>query len=215
MIVVKTDPINPELSVIERAVSFLEAGKVIAFPTDTVYGIAVDAFNDLAVQKIFDIKGRDANKPLQILVAQKEDLKSIIRSYTEVLNVLISEFWPGPLTIVVPAKDDFPRRVRCGLDNIGIRMPSNPIAMKIIKAFGSPLAASSANISGMPDPKDAEDVIKNLGDRIDLIIDGGRTTANIPSTVLDVSTDPPVILRHGKLSETDINRTLNKVKDKI
>ncbi len=208
MNVIKTDPIDPEASVIEEAVSFLRAGKVIAFPTDTVYGIAGNVFNDSAVEKIFDIKSRDFNKPLQILIAQKDDLNLIVRDFTEVMNVLISEFWPGPLTIVVPARKDFPMRVRCGLSNIGIRMPSNQIALKIIKAFGSPVAASSANISGMPDPKDAEDVIKYLGDRIDLIIDGGPTTDNIPSTVIDLSVDPPVILRHGKLSESEIKKIL-------
>ncbi len=209
MLVIKTDPVNPELSVIKEAVSFLKGGKVIAFPTDTVYGIAVDVFNDLAVEKIFEIKGRNTNKPLQVLIAKKDDLNSIVKGFTKVLDILISEFWPGPLTIVVPARADFPMRVRCGLENVGIRMPSNPIAMKIISAFGSPIAASSANISGMPDPKDAEDVIKNLGDKVDLIIDGGQTTDNIPSTVIDISVDPPIILRQGKLSESDINRILN------
>ncbi|MGQ9609516.1 MAG: L-threonylcarbamoyladenylate synthase [bacterium] len=215
MKVVKADPINPELSVIEEAVSFLKAGKVIAFPTDTVYGIAVDVFNDLAVEKIFEIKGRDINKPLQVLIARKDDLNLIIKNFTKVLHIFISEFWPGPLTIIVPARNDFPLRVRCGLDNIGVRMPANPIALKIINAFGLPVAASSANISGMPDPKNAEDVIKYMGNRIDLIIDGGQTTDNIPSTVLDISVNPPVILRHGKLSESEINRVLNLIKDKI
>lgn len=212
MIILKTDPNNPEFSVVEKAVCFLKVGKVIAFPTDTVYGIAVDVFNDSAVEKIFEIKGRNTNKPLQVLIARKEDLNLIIRDFTKVLDILISEFWPGALTIVVPARSDFPMRVRCGLENIGIRMPSNPIAMRVIEEFGSPIAASSANISGMPDPKDAEDVIKNLGDKVDLIIDGGQTNDNTPSTVIDISVDPPVILRHGKLSETDINRVLNSSK---
>jgi len=201
----KIDPVKPEPLKIEKAVEFLRAGKLIAFPTDTVYGIGANVFDENAVQGIFTAKKRDVNKPLQVLIAHKDNLRFITSDQSEILARLSSEFWPGPLTIVMLAKDSFPRQVRCGKDTIGVRMPANPIALKLIEAFGMPIAATSANISGYPDPMKAEEVMEYLGDKLDLILDGGTTPGSIPSTVLDISVYPPVILRHGKLSIEELN----------
>lgn len=198
-IILKVDPTDPDLCDIKQAVEMLKSGKLIAFPTDTVYGIGANAFNAEAVRQIFVAKRRDYDKPLQVLIARKVDLGSITDEQSEVLDRLASEYWPGPLTIVMPAGKAFPRWVTCGRDTVGVRMPANPIALKLIESFGAPIAATSANISGFPDPVNAQEVMEYLGGKVDLIIDGGPTSGNIPSTVLDISVQPPVILRQGKL----------------
>lgn len=203
-IILEIDPIDPKLREIEEAASFLKAGKLVAFPTDTVYGIGADVFNEKAVQQIFAVKKRGPDKPLQVLISRRSDLQDIAEDHSEVLDRLMSEFWPGPLTLVMKAKEDFPRQVRCGRDTIGVRMPSNTVALRLIEAFGRPIAATSANISGHPDPVDAADVMKHLGGKVHLILDGGSTPGNTPSTVLDISVYPPVVLRQGKLAIEDL-----------
>ena len=210
-VVVKVDPADPELLEIEKAAASLKAGKLVAFPTDTVYGVGADVFNDEAVGQIFSAKKREPGKPLQVLIASKTDLQIIARTQSDALDRLASEFWPGPLTVVMPAREDFPRRVRCGGDTIGVRMPDNSIALKLIEAFGRPVAATSANISGLPDPVDAAGVTEYLGGKIHLIIDGGSTPGNVPSTVLDISVHPPVVIRQGKLAVEDLRKVLGFV----
>ena len=210
-VTLKIDPIDPKLLEIEKAVALLKAGKVVAFPTDTVYGVGADAFNEEAVQRIFTIKRRDLDKPLQVLIAHRSDLQTIARNQSEILDRLASECWPGPLTLVMRAKRDFPCRVRCGRDTIGVRMPANIIALKLIEAFGAPIAATSANISGFPDPVNAEEVKEYLGGKVHAILDGGPTPGSVPSTVLDISVYPPVILRQGKLAAEDLKRVLGTV----
>lgn len=212
-VVVKVDPADPELLEIEKAVELLKAGKLVAFPTDTVYGIGADVFNHGAVEQIFIAKRREPDKPLQVLIASKSDLQIIARTQSDALDRLASEFWPGPLTIVMPARGDFPRRVRCGRDTIGVRMPADAIALKLIEAFGGPVAATSANISGLPDPVDAAEVMEYLGGKIHLVIDGGSMPGNVPSTVVDISVHPPTILRRGKLRIEDLRRVLGTVVD--
>lgn len=197
-------------TVIEMTADILKSGNLVAFPTDTVYGIGTDAFNKSAVEKIFDAKGRDSKKPLQVLIADKKDLDFIAEEKSDMLYRLVEKFMPGALTIVMLAKKDFPRWVTCGLDTVGVRMPANTLALEIIKAFGKPISATSANISGMPDPKDAQQVIEYLDGKIDLILDGGATPDNVPSTVLDISVNPPKILRQGKISAEEINEISNK-----
>lgn len=211
-VVQKIDPVNPGPSKLKRAAAILKAGKLVAFPTDTVYGIGADAFNEGAVRQIFVAKRRDTNKPLQVLIAQKSDLQAIAEDQSEILERLAAEFWPGPLTLVMLARADFPRRVRCNRDTIGVRMPANPIALRLIEAFGAPMAATSANISGSPDPMNAGEVMDYLGGNVDLILDGGPTPGGVPSTVLDISVHPPAVLRQGKLSREDLDKVLNLVK---
>jgi L-threonylcarbamoyladenylate synthase len=208
--ILKAHPANPDSQVIQEAVTRLKSGKLVAFPTDTVYGIGADVFNEEAVEKIFMAKNRDPDKPLQILISNRDDLQSIAREPSEIMDHLVSEFFPGPLTLVISARDDFPKRVRCGRETIGVRMPANPIALELIESFGAPIAATSANISGFPDPNNAEDVKGYLDGKVSLIIDGGSTPGDIPSTLLDISTRPPVLLRLGKLSVEKINRILER-----
>ncbi len=207
--ILKIDPEKPDPGIVSEAAMLLKAGKLVVFPTDTVYGIGADAFNEEAVGRIFAAKKRDANKPLQVLIAQKSDLQAIAKDQSEILESLASEFWPGPLTLVMLAKADFPSWVRCGGETIGVRMPANPVALKLIEAFGAPMAATSANISGSPDPVNAEEAMEYLGNEVDLILDGGPTSGGIPSTVLDISVHPPVVLRQGKLSSDALKRVVN------
>ena len=207
-IIQKVDPVDPKPAEIEKAATLLKAGKLVAFPTDTVYGVGADVFNEEAVRQIFAAKKRGLDKPLQVLIAHKGDLQTIARNQSELLYRFASEFWPGPLTLVMLAKKDSPRQVRCGRDTIGVRMPANAIALKLIEAFGAPIAATSANISGSPDPVNAGEVKEYLSGKVHLIIDGGPTPGNVPSTVLDVSVHPPVILRQGKLTVEDLDRVL-------
>jgi len=209
-IIISVDPIMPEPSEIERAVEMLKSGGLVAFPTDTVYGIGANAFNKDAVERIFTAKGRDSKKPLQVLIADKDDLNFIVEKQSDTLHRLAEKFFPGALTIVVSAKEDFPRWVTCGLDTVGVRMPSNPIALEMIKAFGKPIAATSANISGFPDPKNAQQVLEYLDGKVDLILDGGATPDDIPSTVIDISVNPPKILRQGKLTVDELNKALHE-----
>jgi len=210
-IVVKVDPADPELLEIGKAVELLKAGKLVAFPTDTVYGVGADVFNDEAVEQIFIAKKREPDKPLQVLIASRSDLRTIARTQSDALDRLASEFWPGGLTIVMQAREDFPRRVRCGRDTIGVRMPANSIALRLIEAFGGPVAATSANVSGLRDPVNAEEVMEYLGGKVHLVIDAGPTPGNVPSTVLDISVHPPVVIRQGKLRFEDLKRVLGAV----
>jgi L-threonylcarbamoyladenylate synthase len=204
-IILNVDSIKPESTKIEKAVEMLKLGNLVAFPTDTVYGIGADAFNRSAVERIFTAKGRDSRKPLQVLIADKNDLNLIVEKQSDILYRLVDKFFPGALTIVMPARTDFPRWGTCGLDTVGVRMPSNPIALEMIKAFGRPISATSANISGIPDPKNAQQVLEYLDGKIDLILDGGSTPDDVPSTVIDISVNPPKILRQGKLNIDEIN----------
>ncbi len=208
-ITLKVDPSDPDPSEIEKVAALLRAGELVAFPTDTVYGVAADVFNDEAVRRIFHVKRRDLDKPLQVLIARRDDLKAIAKNPPEALDRLASAFWPGPLTLVMLAREDFPRQVRCGRDTIGVRMPANTIALELIRGFGRPVAATSANISGSPDPVNAGEVMEYLGGRIKLILDGGSTPSSIPSTVLDISVHPPFMLRQGKLSREELEKVLD------
>jgi len=210
-ITLKVDPTQPNPLEIERAVDLLKAGRLVAFPTDTVYGIGADVFNEEAVSRIFAAKKRDFNKPLQILIAKKSDLRKIAKDQSQILDRLASEFWPGALTLVMLARGDFPRRVSCGRDTVGVRMPANTVALRMIETFGAPIAATSANISGFPDPVSAGEVMEYLGGAVDLILDGGPTPGSVPSTVLDISAHPPVILRQGKLTAEDLGKILDNI----
>ena len=209
-ITLKIDSANPDTSDIQRAAALLKAGKLVAFPTDTVYGVGANASSEEAVQQIYAVKKRDPGKPLQMLIAHRRDLQTMAEDQSEVLNRLASEFWPGPLTLVMLAREDFSRQVRCGRDTVGVRMPANNVALKLIEAFGRPIAATSANISGLPDPLNAGEVMEYLGGKVDLILDGGPTPGSIPSTVLDMSIHPPVVLRRGKLAVEELDRVLRE-----
>lgn len=201
---------NQEGALKEAALLLLK-GEVVAFPTETVYGLGANAFDPAACEKIFEIKGRPADNPLIVHVAEVSEARSIVRHWPEEAEVCAAKFWPGPLTLVLPKKDIIPDIVSGGLDTVAIRMPSHPVALGLIRAANRPLAAPSANISGKPSPTDGEHVWQDLDGRVPLILDAGKTAYGLESTVLDLSTPTPTILRPGGVTREQLADILGNV----
>jgi len=179
-------------------VSLLREGGIIAFPTDTSYGLGADPFNDAAVERIFTIKGRSETKPILLLVDSATTAERVIRP-TDIFFRVVEKFWPGPLTIITHAERSLPARVTAGTNTIGVRWPIAPFATTLVSRFGNPLTATSANRSGMPSAVTADEVRRQLGESVDALADGGILPSREGSTLLDLSVDPPVILRDGLL----------------
>lgn len=194
-----------------HAVRLLRAGKVIAFPTDTVYGVGASGFNEHAIEQLFVVKSRERGKAIPYLLAHEQDLEMVAREIPETAQSLAKAFWPGGLTLVVRATDRVPKVLTAGGDAIAVRVPNHPTTRALIDSLRAPLAATSANISGGRDPASASDVMLQLSGRIPLILDGGPTRANIPSTVVDVTVDPPIIRRVGVISIAEIEKIIGKV----
>jgi tRNA threonylcarbamoyl adenosine modification protein (Sua5/YciO/YrdC/YwlC family) len=180
--------------------ALLACGELVAFPTETVYGLGAAATNPDAVAKIFEAKGRPSDNPLIVHVAQKEDIPALVREVTPLAQCLMDAFMPGPITLVMPKSDVIPDLVSAGLPTVGIRMPDHPLALKLIRLSGVPVAAPSANVSGSPSPTRAEHVVRDLYGRIACIVDGGACEVGIESSVVDVTGDVPVILRPGAIT---------------
>ena len=183
----------------KRAAELLRAGEVVALPTETVYGLAANALDGRAVAKIFQIKGRPANNPVIVHVAGLEMAKGCVSNWPELADKLSKSFWPGPLTLVLPRAEIIPDIVTAGGATVGIRWPSHPFIQAVIRECGFPLAAPSANLSSRVSPTNAEHVCAQLGGKIPLIVDGGRSQVGIESTVLDLTVSPPQILRPGMI----------------
>lgn len=190
---------------------FIREGKLVAFPTETVYGLGADALNENAVKRIFKAKGRPPDNPLIIHIAEFEQVYELASEVPEKAKILAEKFWPGPLTIVLPKGDKVPYATTGGLETVAIRMPANEIALGLIKASERPIAAPSANISGKPSPTLAEHVADDFYGRIECIIDGGETKVGVESTVIDLTTDPPMLLRPGGLPLEEIEAVIGKV----
>lgn len=185
----------------ERAVKLLGAGEVVALPTETVYGLAANALDAKAVARIFEIKGRPAHNPIIVHVAGAAMAKRCVGEWPPLADKLARAFWPGPLTIVLPRAKDIPDNVTAGGDTVGVRWPSHPFIQEVIRAGNLPLAAPSANLSNQISPTNAEHVLKQLGGKIPLIVDGGQSQVGIESTVLDLTATPPRLLRPGMIHE--------------
>jgi L-threonylcarbamoyladenylate synthase len=171
-----------------------------------VYGLGADALNPAAVRKIFEAKGRPADNPLIVHIALMDSLDKIATDIPPIAFELMDAFWPGPLTLVLKRRSAVPDITTGGLDTVAVRMPDNPVALALIKEVGTPLAAPSANTSGRPSPTTAGHVISDLSGRIDAVIDGGAVEVGVESTVLDVTSDVPVILRPGGVGLEDIKK---------
>ena len=200
-----TLPANNPTS-IQAALELLQEGEIIAFPTDTVYGLGTDAFYSPGIIKLFEAKGRDSNKAIAVLIGNIEQLDLLTDELNRIARNLVSKFWPGGLTIVVPKKKDLPELLSAG-NSIGIRMPNHPVALELLRKFG-PIATTSANFSGKNNPHDAQDVFQQLNKRLPLILDGGKCPGGVPSTVIDCSTDEVRILRPGAISKEEIDQSL-------
>lgn len=183
-----------------RAAQCVCDGGVIAYPTETVYGLGVDPFNPQAVARIFDIKGRDAGKGLIMLVRGRDDLAVLAAQISPAAETLINAFWPGPLTLVFRACPDLPPALLGGRDTVALRHSDHPIAGQLLDALGGPLTSTSANRSGEPPAQSAHEVAAALDDALDLVLDGGPSIDHRPSTLLDVSQTPCVLLREGRIA---------------
>jgi L-threonylcarbamoyladenylate synthase len=187
-----------------RAVELIRSGGLVAFPTETVYGLGANAFDLGAVQQIYEAKGRPSSSPLIVHVADEDMAKSISAEWPRIAHVLAARFWPGPLTLVVKKNSTISDVVTAGLDSVGIRVPSHPVALDLIRRAGVPIAAPSANQFTQISPTTAEHVRSGLGDRIDMLLDGGPTQVGIESTVVALTRDPSVVLRPGMISQADL-----------
>ena len=190
---------------IERGVKILQMGGVIAFPTDTVYGLGADAFNSTAVEKIYEIKNRPKHQPLPLLIADLERLTTLATPIPEIAWFLAKRFWPGGLTLVLRKTDSAPAHLAPG-PTIAIRVPNHPVCLAIIQNLGNPIIGTSANISGQPAALTTEEVEQQLGRKIDFVINGGRCPGGRESTVVDVTREPPIILRQGIIPSHEIDR---------
>ena len=181
---------------IAEAAKIIKDGGIVAFPTETVYGLGADALNEEAVKKIFIAKGRPQDNPLIVHVASKE-IEAYVENVPEIAEKLMNKFWPGPLTIILNKKDIIPNVTSANLQSIGIRMPDNDIARKLIELSGTVIAAPSANISGRPSPTDLERCVEDLNGRVDCIIGGCHSKIGVESTIVDCTINPPLVLRPG------------------
>ena len=198
------------LTDIETAADILRAGGLVAVPTETVYGLAADATQERAVQANYDVKGRPETKPLNVLVDGMGMAETVCRDIPADAYRLAEAFWPGPLTMILWGNGSLPSIVPAGGNTQGVRCPDHPDTLAVIRALGRPLACPSANLSGQPSPKSAEDVLAQLGGRIDGVLDGGPCTVGVESTILDLTVTPYRILRRGGLSREAIERVLGR-----
>jgi L-threonylcarbamoyladenylate synthase len=196
---------------VERAVALLRAGEVVALPTETVYGLAANALDAAAVAKIYEIKGRPAHNPVIVHVADLELAQRCVTGWPEGARRLAQSFWPGPLTMVLPRAAIIPDVVTAGGATVGVRWPSHPFMLAVIRACGFPLAAPSANLANRVSPTTAAHVREQLGERLSLIVDGGQSQVGIESTVVDLVTKPPQILRPGMIHEESLVAALGEV----
>jgi len=202
------DPESPQPDRIAAAAAVLRAGGLVAFPTETVYGLGADAFDAAAVARVFAAKGRPADDPIIVHVSGIDDLAGIAASIPPVAVRLAAAFWPGPLTIVVPRGPRVPDVVTAGLDSVAVRAPSHPVARALLAAAGTPIAAPSANPFGRTSPTTAAHVLADLGDRIDVVLDGGPAPVGVESTVVDCRADPPRVLRPGGVTLEALRRVV-------
>ena len=207
----KTKIFKPTSEHIAEAGAILRRGGLVAFPTETVYGLGANALDENAVSKIYKAKGRPSDNPLIVHIAEKEDMIPLVREIPPKAKALMDAFFPGPLTIILPKSEKIGRVVSGGLDTVGIRMPQNPVARALIKAAGVPIAAPSANTSGLPSPTNAKYVIEDMRGRIDAVIDGGSCEFGIESTVITLAGEIPTILRPGAITREMMSEVIGRV----
>lgn len=193
---------------IERALELLRAGELVAFPTDTVYGVGADATSEAAVEKLFVAKVRPASKPIALLVAPEQDLGVVASEVPAGVAELGRRFWPGGLTIILRRSAAVPDAVTVGSPTVGVRVPNHPVALRLLRELGRPLATTSANLSGQASPTTGDEVFRQLSGRIPLVLDGGRCPGGVESTVLDLTTPRPLIRRLGAISREALEEAL-------
>ena len=190
------------------AAEIIKSGGLVGVPTETVYGLAANGLDETAVMRLYEVKGRPEKKPISLLVSGMADTEQFCCDIPEEAYRLAEKFWPGPLTMILKKRDNVPSVVTAGGDTVGVRCPDHPKTLLIIERSGVPLAAPSANLSGQPSPKSAGDVLRVFDGRIEAVVDGGACTVGVESTIIDLTAQPPVILRQGGLARETIEQTL-------
>ena len=206
--ITQENPLVPEM---ETLGEIIKRGGLVAFPTETVYGLGGDALNPESSRKIYAAKGRPSDNPLIVHIAKLEDLKPLVKDIPEAAEKLAEKFWPGPLTMIFPKSDLVPKETTGGLDTVAVRFPSHPVAKRFIEAAGGYIAAPSANLSGKPSPTIAKYVVQDMDGRVDAIIDGGDIPIGLESTIVDLTGDVPMILRPGYITKEMLEEVLGEV----
>lgn len=206
---VYVDPEAPQRDAIQEAVTWILKGGVVAMPTDTLYGLAVDPFNRAAVGRVFAVKGREPNRALPLIAADVAQVESHLGALAPMARAIAARFWPGPLTLVVASPPTLGRDITGGLGTVGIRVPADEIARAVCAGCGRPVTATSANLSGEPPTADPDVVERTLGDRVDFLLDTGPTRGGLPSTMVDVSGGEPRLVRDGAISWREIQAWLD------
>jgi L-threonylcarbamoyladenylate synthase len=209
--ILKIDKENIDISKIKFAADVLKGGGLVAFPTETVYGLGANALNENAVKNIFKAKGRPSDNPLIVHILNKNAASEFVKEIPIEASNLMDEYWPGPLTIILKKASLVPHIITAGLDTVALRVPAHPIALKLIEVAGLPIAAPSANVSGRPSPTEASHVIEDLFGKVDIIIDGGSVRIGLESTVIDLTQNPPIILRPGSIDIDMLNKIISSV----
>jgi L-threonylcarbamoyladenylate synthase len=210
--VLRVDPDAPQAQAVAQAAAVLRSGGLVAFPTETVYGLGANALDAAAVARIFAAKGRPANNPLIVHAAGPAEAAAVAASWPECAARLAERFWPGPLTVVLPRNPSLPDVVTGGGPTVAVRVPAHPVAQALLRTAGIPIAAPSANRSSRLSPTRAEHVLQDLGGRVEMILDGGPCKGGIESTVLDLTTTPPRLLRPGLVSLAELAAVLGEVR---
>lgn len=209
--VLTLDAGHPDAGAIARAAAVLRAGGLVAFPTETVYGLGASALDAAAVARVFAAKGRPANNPLIVHVADTADAVRVAAAWPESAAKLAERYWPGPLTLVLPKRPEVPDAVTAGGPTVAVRVPAHPVALALIRAAGVPVAAPSANRSGYLSPTRAEHVLRGLDGRVEMVLDAGPVPGGIESTVLDLTSDPPRLLRPGLVTPAQIESVIGPI----
>lgn len=202
--IITIDPSNPLPDLILHAAGIIQAGGVVAFPTKHLYGLGVDAFNSDAVDKVFEIKKRPHHKPLLILIDKKKDLAKLVNDLPSAAERIMERFWPGQVTIVFEGKGSLPTNLTAGTNRIGVRIPEHPVAIALTQAVAGPITATSANITGDAGCSRIQEMDPLIAERLDLILDGGPLQGGVGSTVVDVTFNPPIVLREGAVLSKNI-----------
>ncbi|HWT83072.1 MAG TPA: L-threonylcarbamoyladenylate synthase, partial [Candidatus Methylomirabilis sp.] len=202
------DPANVAPAVLEQACQVLRQGGLVAFPTDTLYALGANALDPQAIERVLTVKGRHHGKPLSLLVPSIEAASNLAGSLPEDVRSLMQTFWPGALTVVVQAGPKVPAILRGAAGTVGVRMPAGSVAQRLLTAFAGPIIGTSANKAGGADPADAKTVQKTIGGQIDLILDGGRVTLGVPSSVIDCTRQPARILREGAIARSRLQEKI-------
>ena len=209
--IIQIDENNINNAAAEEAGRILAEGGLVAFPTETVYGLGADGLNETAARRIYAAKGRPSDNPLILHITSMEELVPLVREIPETAKALAEAFWPGPMTMIFQKSDLVPYGTTGGLDTVAVRMPSHPVARAVIKAAGTPIAAPSANTSGRPSPTKASHVVEDMDGKIDMIVDGGEVGIGLESTIIDVSEDTPTILRPGYITKEMLEQVIGGV----